>query len=238
MRTFYQIKNFEPTIVDVDMSKRTVSGYFARFNNVDSDGDMIKEGAFMKTVAESGPNGANRIKHLKNHNPAQMIGKLVDLKEDGTGLFFTSILSTNSHGKDALIEYQEGLLTEHSIGFQTIQADGNAADYNILTELKLWEGSAVTWGANSLTPVVGIKGTVEVSVDELIKRLDHLYKVCKVGELSDEYLSSVEIEVKQLQQIIAEKSEAKPEEKPPTLPSDNSKQIADYLKSQLKWKKI
>ena len=106
-------------------------------------------------------------------------------------------------------------------------------DYTILTELKLWEGSAVTWGANALTPVVGIKSAVDIPTDELIKRLDHLYKVCKVGALSDEYLSSVEIEVKQLQQIIAEKLEAKPIEEI-TPPSDNSMMIADYLKSQIK----
>lgn len=229
MKNIYQIKNFESAITDVDLTKRTVSGYFARFNNVDSDGDMIKEGAFMKTVAETGPGGSNRIKHLKNHDPGQMIGKLVTLKEDGTGLFFTSIISTNSHGKDALIEYQEGLLTEHSIGYQTIQSEEAKESYNILSEIKLWEGSAVTWGANELTPVTGIKSLVALSIDELQKKLDHVLKVCKVGSLSDEYLSSVEINIKQIQQAIADKLESKPIEEVTPIP-DNSKEIAEYLR--------
>ena len=231
MKAFYNIKSLKNAIVDVDMSKRTVTGYFAKFDNIDSDGDKIKGGAFMKTIAESGPMGANRIKHLKNHNPAQMIGKLTMLKEDGNGLYFESVMSTNSHGKDALIEYQEGLLTEHSIGFQIMQSDQTNPDFQLLTELKLWEGSAVTWGANELTPVVGIKGE-NITTEDLVQRLDRLYKACKMGELSDDYLSSVEIEVKQLQQILTEKLESKPSEED-TLTSDSVISIADYLKSKI-----
>ena len=231
MKAFYNIKNTPDAIVDVDFSKRTVMGYFARFGNVDSDGDMIKGGAFAKTINESGIRGSNRIKHLKNHDPSQMIGKLTRLEEDGTGLYFESVLSTNSHGKDALIEYQEGLLTEHSIGYQVMQSDQTNPEYQVLSELKLWEGSAVTWGANELTPVVGIKSK-EVSTDDLIKRLDRLYKACKIGQLSDDYLSSVEIEIKQIQQILTEKLESKPSAED-TSTSDSVISIADYLKSKI-----
>jgi len=232
MKRLFDVKNFDSKIVDVDMTKRTVSGYFARFNNVDSDGDQIKEGAFMKTIAESGPGGADRIRHLKNHDPNQMIGKIVELKEDGTGLYFTSIMSTNTHGKDALIEYQEGLLKEHSIGYQVMQSDQTKPEYNLLTEIKLWEGSAVTWGANPLTPVTGIKGLTDLSIDELQKRLDHVLKVCKVGELSDEYLQNVELNIVQLKQAIADKLEAEPIEEI-TKPSFDSKAIAEYLREGL-----
>ena len=231
MKQFYQVKSIDGAIKDVDMSKRTVSGYFSRFNNVDSDGDMIKSGAFMKSVAESGPNGSDRIKHLKNHNPSQMIGKLTELNEDGQGLYFTSVLSTNSHGKDALIEYQEGLLTEHSIGFQTMQEDNQKEDYNIISEIKLWEGSSVTWGANELTPVVGIKSLQELSDDDLLKELDYVVKVSKLGELSDEYLSSIEIKINQIKQIFAEKLEPKPIVKVTKMP-DNS-EVINYLRKGL-----
>ena len=197
MKMYFQTKNIEAEIKDVDFDKRTVSGYFARFNNIDSDGDMIKSGAFLKTINEN----LHRIKHLKNHDPNQMIGRITDLHEDGSGLHFTSVMSKNSHGTDAIIEYQEGLITEHSIGYNVMESDNSNDQYQALTELKLFEGSAVTWGANENTPVTGIKG-IE-NAEEIEKELDHLLKYCKVSGFSDELYASAEIKVKQLQQAIS-----------------------------------
>ena len=196
MKNYWLTKNIKAEIKDVDDVKGVVSGYFARFGNVDSDGDMIKSGAFLKTINEN----FDRIKHLKNHDPDKMIGKILELKEDGSGLHFTSQLSKNSFGKDALIEYQEGLITEHSIGYQVIKASNSNDEYQTLEELKLYEGSAVTWGANSETPVTGLKGLI--TEKEIEEELNSLLKYCKVSGFSDELYASAEIKIKQLQQAM------------------------------------
>ena len=236
MKQFYQIKNVENAIKDVDLNKRTVTGYLSRFGNVDSDGDMIKMGAYTKSVHETGPNGTNRIKFLKNHNTSQLIGGFTELAEDTTGLAFTAVMSTNSHGKDALIEYQEGILTEHSVGFITMQNDTSKEDYNVITEIKLWEGSAVTWGANELTPVTSIKSAYkDMSDEDLIKEFDKITKIAKIGELSDEYLSSIDIKINQLKQIIAEKLESKPIVEVTEMPDESYNEIkVKFLKDILK----
>ena len=197
MKNYWQTKNIKTEISDVDTTQGIVSGYFARFNNIDSDGDKIKSGAFLKTINEN----MERIKHLKNHDPNKMIGKIIDLHEDGSGLHFTTQLSKNTHGSDALIEYQEGLITEHSIGYNVIKSSNSNDQFQELVELKLFEGSAVTWGANPDTPVTGLKG-IE-STEEVQNELNHLLKYMKVAGLTDDTYASAEIKIKQLQQAIA-----------------------------------
>ncbi len=214
-KQFFNTLDFKAEIQDVDLSKRTVTGYFSKFGNIDADNDIIVSGAFARTIRENGPEGKKRIKHLKNHNPNQMIGKVVELKEDSTGLFFKSIMSTNSFGKDALIEYQEGLLTEHSIGFITLQSDRTDDGINIIKEIKLFEGSAVTWGVNEETPVVSIKSMTFV---ELSEELESVLKYCKVGGLSDDLMQSVEIKIRQIQQEISERKEVAIKEEAPATP--------------------
>jgi len=214
-KQFFKTLDFKAEIQDVDMEKRTVTGYFSKFGNVDADNDIIVSGAFARTIRENGPDGKNRIKHLKNHDPNRMIGKVVELKEDSNGLFFKSVMSTNTFGKDALIEYQEELLTEHSIGFITLQSDQTDDGIQLIKEIKLFEGSAVTWGSNSDTPVVSIKSMTFI---ELSEELDSVLKYCKVGGLSDDLMQSVEIKIRQIQQEISERKEAAIKEVAPVTP--------------------
>ena len=42
-------KNLNQGISDVDVKKGIVTGYFSSFDNMDSDGDVIRKGAFTKT---------------------------------------------------------------------------------------------------------------------------------------------------------------------------------------------
>ena len=160
MPALYLIKtsHLPASFKDVDSKKGIVTGYFSHFNNVDSDGDIIRPGAFTKTIREAGPQSTQpRIKHLFNHNPAQPLGKLTDLKEDATGLYYESQIGTHTLGNDFVKMVESGLITEHSIGFKTIKStslkDTGGED---MTELKLWEGSSLSaWGSNELTPITG-----------------------------------------------------------------------------------
>ena len=40
-------------VIDADMKAGIVKGYASVFNNIDSDGDIIKKGAYKKTIQEN-----------------------------------------------------------------------------------------------------------------------------------------------------------------------------------------
>ena len=178
----YNYRNINTTmsIKDVDVKSRIVAGYFSAFDNVDSDGDLIKKGAFSKSIGDRGPNSnSNRkIAHLAHHDVRRPIGVIQTLKEDNHGLYFESKLGEHTDGDDALKMYESGIIREHSIGFQYIEDKTNWVDleenndikstnegktfldskngYYEISEVKLWEGSYVTFGANSSTPSYGV----------------------------------------------------------------------------------
>lgn len=189
-------KNNSLQLKDVDTSKRIVSGYFAAFGNVDSDGDVMTKGAFTKTITEN----KARIAHLLQHNINQPIGKLLELEEDNAGLRFTSKMSESTLGNDTLIQYQEGILREHSIGFVTVKEEPREK-HNEILEVKLWEGSTVTFGANPITPVTGIKSQAEKET-ELQQRFNVLTNFLRKGKVSDDAFRLIEFEVERIKQIM------------------------------------
>ena len=64
---YYKIKS-NGELKDVDVKTMTMTGYFSKFGNIDSDGDMMMPGAFKKSLNERGPDGTNQIWFLKDHN--------------------------------------------------------------------------------------------------------------------------------------------------------------------------
>jgi phage head maturation protease len=50
MATIYDYKSFELGFKDIDKKEGIVSGYFASFNTLDSDGDIFVQGAFTKSI--------------------------------------------------------------------------------------------------------------------------------------------------------------------------------------------
>jgi HK97 family phage prohead protease len=195
----FQVKsNFE--LKDADEKTGIVTGYASIFGNVDSDRDMIMIGAFAKSLQERGPDSTrNRIKHLWQHDSWQPIAVPKVLKEDSKGLYFESQFGKDQFSQDKLQQHIDGLITELSIGFNTIKSademDGNG-------KLKLWEYSSVTWGANSLTEVISAKGETTETLAELNKRLESLNKGLKNGKYSDETAEQFEAEIAKIQAII------------------------------------
>lgn len=185
-------------ITEVDAKSRTVEGYFSIFGNVDSDGDMIMPGAFTKTIKESG----HRVKHLYQHDVRYPVAKPI-ITEDTRGLKFRSTISDTSIGRDLIKLYQDGVIDEHSIGFNTIKQQ-KKSNYKELTELRLWEGSSVTWGANSLSIGGPAKSmTKEAAID----RMDAIYKAIRNGRYeNDELFEQLDIYHQQLKQFILDLS--------------------------------
>lgn len=191
------------SVKDVDVKQGIVTGYFSVFGNRDSDGDIILPGAFTKTLTENGPAAKNggRIMHLLQHDTNLPLGKPHKMAEDARGLYFESKISPTSYGRDTLKLYEDGVLTEHSIGYKVIKNEPKA-EANHLLELRLWEGSTVTWGANAEALVTGVKAEDKPALyDKLIKKLEAINYAIK-GNYTDETIIQLELQIKQLQQII------------------------------------
>lgn len=214
MKDIYSYKDSpgSVSIKDIDGKKGIVTGYFSDFNSTDSDGDIIKPGAFSKSISQTGP-GSNkpRIKHLMNHDISQPLGVLLVLKEDHKGLYYESQLGTHALGVDFIKMADSGLITEHSIGYRTIKynqvqpwsdwKEGEVA--RELTELKLWEGSSLTaWGANPNTPLTGLK--TEIEINKLINKHEAIEKFCRDSNATEDTIEMLLIYNKQLVQLITD----------------------------------
>jgi HK97 family phage prohead protease len=195
MKDIFQYKNVsEGFVKDIDEAKGIVTGYFSSFGVVDSDNDMIMPGAYKKTLNEN----SKRIKHLWQHDVRYPLAKPMVLKEDSFGLYFESEIAHTTYGKDVLELYKGGVVDEHSIGFKT-EKKNEKKDYTEITEVKLWEGSTVTFGANENTPFTGMKG---MNVEDVIKKMDNVWKAFRNGKFeTDEIFENLEIYHKQLQQL-------------------------------------
>jgi len=172
-----------------DDKQGIVEFYFASFNTLDSDGDIITENAYKKTLEESRENThRSRIKHFKNHNPEIAIGVVKEFYTDDKGVIAVSQLVKTQAGKDALIEYEMGIITEHSQGFQIIQEKfDDMTGANMITEIKLWEVSSLThWGANKNTPTVDVKS--EKDILSLMRKMNHLLSNSNISDERGEEL--------------------------------------------------
>jgi uncharacterized protein len=197
----YEVKStgsLDGIVKDVDSVSRTVTGYFAKFGNIDSDNDIIRSGAAKKSIQENGPKSLKpRIKHLWQHDPTQLLSTPQVLKEDEYGIYFESKIASTTLGNDVLVLYQEGAINEHSIGFNVIDSFNNDDNTRVITEIRLWEGSSVTWGANSDTPFVGFKSLE--SPDSYFKKLRTVKRILHSENISDETGYLLEIWLNQME---------------------------------------
>lgn len=194
MEKLLSFKSLGGEIKDVDTKGRRVTGYLSSFGNKDHDGDIIIKGAFTKSLKER----KNDIFFLNQHNWNQPHGKFQVLQEDAKGLYFESepFVKGVTYSEDALKLYEAGVIKEHSIGFVTMQDEFDSkSEARILKELKLYEGSNVTLGANSNTPFTGVKSTLKEINDQSII----LYKAIKNGTFTDETFVLLEFALKDLQ---------------------------------------
>ena len=198
-----QFKNIPANIKDVDTQTGTVAGYFATTGVWDDVGDMIMPGAFAKTIMERGQAGANRIKHLYMHEPFYPLG-VPALQEDAIGLKFETTISKTSYGSDVLKLYQDGVITEHSIGYDIPKGKSvitgpeeeepviNGFMKRKIYEIILWEGSSVIWGANPLTPTTDVKSMDAEARMLLVSRISK-QMVAAESALKRSHLSTDEI---------------------------------------------
>jgi len=194
MDGLFEYKNLSGGVKDIDTEKRIVTGYLASFGNEDSYGDIVEKGAFAKTLMER----KNDIFFLNQHNWSQPHGKFSVLQEDMKGLYFESKpLIDTSYSSDLLKLYEAGIVKEHSFGYNTIVSEfDTTTNIRILKEIKLYEGSNVTRGANKKTPFLGMKSLTLKEINDQAKLIT---KAFRNGTFTDETFMLLEIALKQLQ---------------------------------------
>jgi HK97 family phage prohead protease len=225
--------SIQAAIKDVDTETRTVTGFFNTFHFLDSDRDVLLPGAAKKSIKERGPKSqaVAKIKHAMDHDLTRLPGKIVTLEEreiDGIkGIYFETRMADTTLGNDTLKNYLEKIYDNHSIGFQYLQMEmverdakgwdklvgqlinpEEAEKVNIMwavKEIALFEGSTVAFGANQLTPFLGVKsGNKEALKLALFDRMEKLTKALRNGTQSDETMETFELQVLQMKQMLDE----------------------------------
>ena len=213
-------------IADIDEKMGIVKGYGSYFGNKDSDNDVIAKGAYQKTIKENG----ERVRYLYQHDMTQPIGKMKELYEDEKGLMFVAEIPKTTLGMDVLELIKGGVITENSVGILPIQKQMKD-DYREITEVKLYEISAVTLAANDQAKILDVKGNIDL--EKLSKRFDSLAKIIRKGEISDEMGYAIESEILKLKSLFIDFT--KPIEKEITLPKEEDQaDVFSYLSTRFK----
>jgi hypothetical protein len=135
-----------------------------------------------------------------NHDPSQPLGKILELKEDGYGLYYRSQIGKHRLGQDFIKMVESDLIKEHSIGFRTLR-EQKSDSANEIHEVMLFEGSSLTaWGANEATPVINMKSIHDiVTIKEEIRNFE---KFIRHSDATDETIDLCLIKVRQLAQMV------------------------------------
>ena len=195
------IKSIQAEVKDID-DKGLVKFYFSVFGNLDSDGDIVEKGAFLKTINDWKTANKKRVRHFKNHRWDQTPGVLQELYEDDKGAVAVSQLILGTQlGKETYEEYRAGAIDQHSFGYDIIKSEWEGEDKDKvqrLMELKLNEVSSLnSWGANLETSTIDIKNQ-----DQVIEYLAKLEKL-KKGDFSDNYFEKLETKIAAVQAHLA-----------------------------------
>ena len=147
------------TSMEEEEEEGTFEGYGSVFNNTDLGNDVIKNGAFYKSLKKR---GYKSVKLLYQHKSDMPIGVFDSIKEDEHGLYVKGRLALKTQaGRDAYELLKMGALDGLSIGFR---ANPDQVSYDkrsrkrIIKEVDLMEISLVTFPMNPKATVNQVKG--------------------------------------------------------------------------------
>jgi len=154
-RRAFKLKEFR---INEQGEKRKIEGHAAVFNQLSEDlgyyREIIKPGAFTKTIQEAD------VRALFNHSPMYVLGRTksgtLTLREDDVGLWFEITPPDTNFANDLLISIERGDITQASFGFEIINEVSEVRDGEtvyVVTEVKLWDISPVTFAAYPQTDV-------------------------------------------------------------------------------------
>lgn len=138
-----------------------IVGYGAVFGNVDLHEDVIKPGAFTRTLAEHRSRGT-KVAMLWAHDMSAPIGAWSELQEDERGLLVKGKLSLGvAKAREALELLQDGAVNGLSIGFRPKETK-RERDVRVIEDLELFEVSLVAIPANHAARAAVVKHASEI----------------------------------------------------------------------------
>lgn len=113
------------------------AGYAAIFDRPDRGGDVVRAGAFERSLAR----GAGPVPLLWQHRPGRPVGRIEYLREDGRGLRVIARLSAGAAGRAAAALLRAGRVAGLSFGYRVKRSRGSGP--RALVEVELIEISLV-----------------------------------------------------------------------------------------------
>lgn len=148
---------------DDGLAEGQFTAYASVFGNIDSYGDIVVKGAFANDL-ERWQKSGNNIPLLFGHNMADPdfnIGHILAAEEDEVGLKVTAQLDLeNPKAKQVYRMLKGRRIDQMSFAYDVLdgaKAQKDGEDVYEIRDLKLYEVSVVTVGANSETEVLAVK---------------------------------------------------------------------------------
>ena len=174
-----------------EIDDRIVTGFPSIFGNVDDGGDLIRAGAYRKTIQER----RGRMRWLWQHdNTLPPIATILDIAEVGREDLLPEILDQfpeaigglrvkreyldTPRGNEVLVGIKSGAVNEMSIGYDPVKIEphepmeiNGRPVYRILSEIRLWDLSDVNWGMNAATANLKLLNLDDATAEEIEARL-------------------------------------------------------------------
>ncbi|MFN3650082.1 MAG: HK97 family phage prohead protease [Armatimonadota bacterium] len=191
-----QYKSFEFKAAGEGLADGEFAGYGSVFKVVDTYGDIMGPGAFSKTLDFFLENGQVQWQHRMS----QPIGKPIEAREDAKGLWVKGKISDTAMGRDALTLVRDGVVRKLSIGFVTkgyeVLSESRAREIlgdagyeeaikalpwwvdelRLITEVKLYEVSLVSFPANEQAEIVSVKAAPDGRLPETERQLERFLR--------------------------------------------------------------
>lgn len=143
------------SIKAADDQTGTFTGLASVFDNLDAHGDIVRRGAFTKTIAAGQP--IPLLWEHKADDPRNYVGDVIEATETAEGLQIRGKFDLETeHGQAAYRNVKGRRVGGLSIGYHVRNQTKTAAG-NELTDLDLVEVSVVSRGANPAALIAGVK---------------------------------------------------------------------------------
>jgi HK97 family phage prohead protease len=211
------------TLTDNKMSveERTVKGYLIVWGVRDSYGTMFLKGCCAKSLNDRGPlsNSKYKITFLWQHRQDEPIGQFTVLQEDDYGLYFEAVVDDPEEvptAKRALSQINSGTINQFSAGFDYVwdkMEYDETTDSILLKEIDLYEGSAVTIGANMETYAIRSAQDLSLAKEDLHDETEDFIRSIprkqqlELRQLIARHISLAKVEPDELRQMTLDNSE-------------------------------